>query len=47
MDNLKNMQEFPGGSVVRTRHFGSGSIPGGRTKILQAAGCGQKKKIQR
>ena len=41
VDDFKNniLREFPGGPVVRTRHFhcsGPGSIPGGETKIPQA-----------
>ena len=38
--------EFPGGPVVRTRHFhcwGPGSIPGQETEIPQASQCRQKK----
>ena len=37
--------EFPGGPVVRTRHFhcrGLGSIPGQGTEIPQAVQRGQK-----
>ena len=36
---MKQLWEFPGGPVVRTRRFhcrGPGSIPGWGTKILQA-----------
>ena len=39
---------IPGSPVVRTWHFycrGPGSIPGRRTKILQAVWLGQKEKI--
>ena len=40
-------REFPGGPVVRNRHFhcqGLGLIPGWGTEILQATPCGQIKK---
>ena len=43
--NNNENREFPGGPGVRTQHFyyqGPGSIPGWRTKILQAAWQGQK-----
>ena len=47
-NNIKsNNREFPGGPVVRTRHFhsgGGGLIPGQGTKILLAMWHGQKKK---
>ena len=36
---IRSEGELPGGPVVRTQHFhcrGPGSIPGRRTKILQA-----------
>ena len=36
--------DFPGGPVVKTPHLGAGSIPGQRTKILQAAKLSQKEK---
>ena len=38
-------KDFPDGPVVKTLPFnarGVGSIPGGRTKIPHAIGCGQK-----
>ena len=48
MWNLKyDTREFPGGPMVRTQRFhcqGPGSIPGQRTKILQVAWRGRKKK---
>ena len=47
---LKNVMlwEFPGGLVVKIPGFhchSLGSVPGRGTEILQAARCGQKKKV--
>ena len=39
--------EFPGGPVVRTRHFHCCSIPGQGTKTPQAAQHGEKKQINK
>ena len=46
---FKNLQDFPGGLVVKTSHFhcrAMGWIPGWKTNCLHATQHGQKVKIK-